>query len=216
MSPPTDSTASAISCAGASVGALEQQVLEEVAGARERVGSRRASRCRPRSRPRPSAGRAAARSRPGVPSRGASADAAPVVIGTVIGSVAAASTASHHDRHRRAAARRDGRRRDRRRPRPRLGGTEVAELLPAWASQGPRTTRPPTSRLAVAAASPLGRSDRGPAAVDRRTVRPLAATLGPIAAGPATAAGRLAAARRRRRRATARACPSCRCRRPAR
>ena len=60
-SPPTASSATEMSSAERSLGALEQQVLEEVRAAVQRAASRRASRRRPRRRCWPSGRRPSAR-----------------------------------------------------------------------------------------------------------------------------------------------------------
>ena len=208
MSPPTDSTASAISAARALVGALEQQVLEEVARARELVGLV----ARPGADPEADRDRAQLRHRLGD-------DAQPRVEQPSCGRDRPTPSLADLARGRRgldvapaatlaAAAARATAVAAPPPLRPRLGRAEVAELRRGLARPScPRTT--PRRRAP--------RLDRG---------RSLAAT-GPVARlaarSPRLGRGRRCRRRHRRRRrrrarrrrARARACPGCRCRRRA-
>ena len=217
MSPPTDSTCSAISCRGAARRALEQQVLEEVAGTGEGVGLVARAGAHPEAdRGRPQ-GRAATRSRPEVPSRGARRGCAPARSSGLLRHAGD----SRVEGCRLSVGRRRPPRRPPRRHRRHRRRHRCARRLPP--SSGPRS---PNSLRAVSSQDVLERHDLAAgsplppptaAARDRLTVAVAGSTparrrspLGHRRSPPPVPS------RRRRRRARARACRSCRCRRRAR
>ena len=194
MSPPTDSTASAISAAVRSVGALEQQVLEEVAGAELVVGLVARAGADPEADARPNAapGSDSVTTRSPESSR---VRADPLRLGHRTAVTRPPRLRPSPACRRSATRRRVGRRGDRRaaaatvaaatalpaapRPGPRSPNSLLGLALPVLA----RTTRPSRSAVAAAAAFPVAAPDpgRAPLAAAGRTAR---ASRPPLARPP--------------------------------
>ena len=224
MSPPTDSTASAISARVARLGALEQQVLEEVTRAGDRVGlvARAGADPEPDRRPSARPGRRSVTTRSPESRRvrrmpDASSTIAAVIDADRRGLTGSPRLGAGAPDDRRAAAAAATRRRHRRRSPPRSPPGRPASAGPrspnsacACESQDVVERRRPR-RPSLAAAARRCRSPRSP----RSPLRAARALPRRSAAARRVGVAAVAARRARHPRARARACPSCRCRRRA-